>query len=223
LSVLRSREPRGRALLPPLRHGARAVRPSRGAARRQRALRRHRRLHVALRAARPGGRPRVPDAVLRARPARDRGARRPDREVRRRRGARHLRRAGRARRRRRARRADRPRDPRLADRDERRRPGARPPGPARREHRRGDRRPRRTAGSRRLDGRGRRHQHGGAPAVGRADERGARRPRHLRVDADRGGVRARAAGHRQGEGGAGRCVAGTPRGCTRRPADARTS
>ncbi len=194
-------EPRGGAVLQRVRSSPRRGGPSGGAARRLGALRRPRRLHLSLRAARPRGRPGVSHAVLRERPCGDRAPRRDGREVHRRRGDGPLRGADRVRRRSGAGGARRPRRARLGG-------GRGPPGPRRGQHRRGARRPRRGRGPRRAAGRGRRGQYRG-PAPGRCPGRlGRRRRRDARGDADVDRLPTGPTGRRQGKVGADPGLAG---------------
>ena len=153
--------------------GARG-RAARGAPIRQRRLRRHGRVHVALGAERPGGRPVATAAVPRCGPRRDRVLRRRGREVHRRRGRRHVRRPGRLRRRRGASGPSGPRRPKHDRSDGRVRQAARFEGSHRGQYRRGARDRRCEAGARGGDGHGRRRQYRRA-APGRRAGRG--RPR----------------------------------------------
>ncbi len=214
---MRVRERRRRAVLQWVRgHPRRAGTAGGGTTRRQRALRRPRRLHGSRREARPRGRARSPLAVLRAGPTGNRAFRRFGREVHRRRGHGHLRRSHRPRRRSGTRRAGRSCRAGGARRDERGRPGARPRRQAGGQHGRGDRGARGQAESRGGDGGRRRGQYRCATSDGCAGQRNRRRRGDLCLHEGSDRVRANRSdrGKREGvaHGGMGRtCTPGTRR------------
>ena len=165
----------------------------RGAANRVRALRRPRRLDRQGGEARPRGRARLSQPLLRARPRRGGAFRRRGREVHRGRGDGRLRGADDLRRRSGAGRSRSACGSRLGG-------GGRTPAQDRREHRRGDRRARCAARTGPGDDRRRRRQHRGTPAVCRAHRLRPRRRGHVPQHQERHRVPACPAGEREGEG-----------------------
>ena len=199
MPLVRRGQPGASEVLPELRHPA-DVRTDgrRGAQGRHRFVLRSGRVHEVVGPGRPRGRPGQDPPVSRAAPRGARAVRGNRREVHRRRRDGRLRRPRLPRGRRRTGRSGGP-PPARGDRGPQRgRPGARPVGPDRDQHRGGRRRPRRAARGRRGPRHRRCRQHGVASAVRRPGRRDRRRRSH--VPGHVAGLRLRRARARQRQG-----------------------